>query len=436
MGLAVWSADGKKRWSDEWIKTDRKQMILMGQGEDTLVMADGMTVTGYNTANGDKRYQVTLEKTGFMQGGHASDDGRTVAVFSDTDGTYHLDDNGHVYVLRDGKLINRIVQLAQNVALTADGKYLAINADRDLLWYAADGHMEWSFRGDEKLHSVRISADGKRIVMATDLGTLYVLDDGGQVLLQRDFGSIPVAQWLADGGLLVATWQGEVTRLDAAWGVKWQVRLDPKSGTRLGKPLVADAVTTIKPAWASQEPTTADLTPNLLAQTKAKVGLSNNRNINLWHPLLNPESVFTDGKDTPPQNAWTTWTNVSNSDSAWTGKLLLQADAGQAVMKVTGVTFIEDPNHPETWVRDVLLQVFDESKGVFVDVQWLTADAARHTHKLDKPVTGSKFRFLGDKTPENPGAGGCGWPVGNLRLAELVFHGEVVAPPPATTKTP
>ncbi len=50
--------------------------------------------------------------------------------------------------------------------------------------------------------------------------------------------------------------------------------------------------------------------------------------------------------------------------------------------------------------------------------QYLTSDAPVHTHKLVKPIEAAKFRLA------RPDA--AGWPASNLRLAEIVFHGETL----------
>jgi hypothetical protein len=49
---------------------------------------------------------------------------------------------------------------------------------------------------------------------------------------------------------------------------------------------------------------------------------------------------------------------------------------------------------------------------------------------LPKPIEAAKFRFIS--------TGGGSWPVGNIRLAKLVFHGEVLGPshPDAVAKKP
>jgi hypothetical protein len=80
--------------------------------------------------------------------------------------------------------------------------------------------------------------------------------------------------------------------------------------------------------------------------------------------------------------------------------------------RVKAITLVEDPAHPESWVRDAELQRWDAVKEEWVTVQPLLSDAATHTHKLAKPVETSQLRII---LPFGL--------VGNLRLAEIVVHG-------------
>jgi hypothetical protein len=65
------------------------------------------------------------------------------------------------------------------------------------------------------------------------------------------------------------------------------------------------------------------------------------------------------------------------------------------------------------------MQVWDSATTKWIDGPFLVSDVATHTHRFEKPVEGSKFRFLGtgDMLQE------WRWPMGNIRLAEIVFHG-------------
>ena len=79
--------------------------------------------------------------------------------------------------------------------------------------------------------------------------------------------------------------------------------------------------------------------------------------------------------------------------------------------------------------------MWDPAKERWVPCPPLLSDSAVHTHRFDTPIVGTKFRIYGDRWMshepgfERPGVGGIGWPVGNLRLGELVFHGKMLEVP-------
>jgi len=432
LGLVVWSKDGKKLWSLEWWKNTRELAYIVRQGEDKLILMSGMTVTAYQAQTGHKLWDIKLDDTGSLQGGCASEDGRTIVACTDNWG-------GCVFVLRDGKVINRIYTIPDNVHLTPDGKNLAMNIKRELRWYAADGGVQWIFRGDDWLSNVRLSNDGKKMLVCSDLGTVYMLDDQGKVLFERDFGAAPVAQWLTGGDMLVATWEGHVTRLAADGTQKWHVQLQPKGQPRVLTAPVADKILTIRPEWGDADTKPQPLTDNLLVQTKAKVGISDDRATAVAN-VAHIDSL-TDGKPQAPDKLLLPWIGVSAAENGWCGKFVLKVQSPQN-MSVESITFVEDPDHPESWLRNMVMQVWDAKRLMWVDCPNLLSNSAWHTHTFEKPIVGSIFRFYGDKSLayipgfERTGLGGTGWPVGSVRLAEVVFRGKVLGPVPQVATKP
>jgi hypothetical protein len=88
-------------------------------------------------------------------------------------------------------------------------------------------------------------------------------------------------------------------------------------------------------------------------------------------------------------------------------------DTFRTQLRVAAITFAEDPAHPESWLRDLRLEAWDPVREQWFFVQELRSDSAVHSHKLEKPVEASRFRLV------------LPWGVcGNLRLAEIVLHGE------------
>jgi len=95
----------------------------------------------------------------------------------------------------------------------------------------------------------------------------------------------------------------------------------------------------------------------------------------------------------------------------------LWIDTYRTQLRVTGITLVEDPGHPESWLRDAAFEYWDATRERWVFVQPLLSDAAVHTHRFAKPVEAARFRIVLPKML-------CG----NLRLGEVVLHGEKLGP--------
>jgi hypothetical protein len=120
-----------------------------------------------------------------------------------------------------------------------------------------------------------------------------------------------------------------------------------------------------------------------------------------------------DGKAGPPPQPWIPWNYVGFfAETSPINYVLI--DAFRREMKVTGVTFVEDPSHPESWLRDASIDYWDVATERWVPIQPLLSNAPVHTHEFARPVEAARFRIM---LPW----GDCG----NLRLAEIAFHGEL-----------
>jgi len=89
-------------------------------------------------------------------------------------------------------------------------------------------------------------------------------------------------------------------------------------------------------------------------------------------------------------------------------------DMGTNRCRVTAVTLVEDAAHPESWLRDCGFEFYDSERKVWNPAASLLSDAPIHTHRLQAPVESTRFRL---RLP-------CPMS-GNLRLGEVVLHGEV-----------
>ena len=123
-----------------------------------------------------------------------------------------------------------------------------------------------------------------------------------------------------------------------------------------------------------------------------------------------------EGDGSPPSGPLLSWEDIGMIDSGWKGSCSLVIDTFRTQLQVDAVTIVEDPAHPESWMRDARLEYWDPAKAAWIFAQYLTSDAPIHSHSLAKPVEAARFRLT------RPDA--AGWPASNLRIAKLVFHGK------------
>lgn len=426
LGLAVWDSAGAERWGRTWWQVARDRVRLVSLDDNTLVTLDGGTASAVKL-DGQRLWKIRVADTGSLRGGTVSADRKTLVLHADTLG-------GRLFVIKGGKLVNTIVSAADEVAVSPDGSLIAVTSQRQLRVMDPAGGLLWTYTGDDTLHHPRISPDGDRIAVGSELGTLAVLGKDGRVLAERDLGALPVPTWLPKGDLLAVTWMGQATRFDPAMRPRWQVKLTPGAGApadpRQGP--AADATPTVRgTGWGNATETPLPLEPNLLAQSKAIISAVHNpKTHGDPRPWQNPIAMLTDGKPAAPPRPWLEWTDIGYIDSGWRNKLTLEIDTFRTQLRVTAVTFVEDPKHPESWLRDMRLEWWDPAKEIWQPGPYLVSDAAAHSHVLKNPIEAAKFRFVS--------SGGGTWPVGNIRLGELVFHGQVLGPshPDAVAKRP
>jgi outer membrane protein assembly factor BamB len=442
LGLAVWDRSGKLLWSRDWWKTRRAsrrkrdvgQATLAALDADTLLVAQGLKVAAYTARTGHKRWQLQLALTGEVRQVAVSRDGQTCALAATSEG-------GRVFVVHAGKLVRTIAgglnlfstspdgSVVANAALaaecnavvlSADGSQVAVTSANQLRLYSVADGLQWVLPGDDVLHFPRFSPSGKRVAVSSELGTVYVVGRDGKVLLERDLGAVAVPAWLPEGDLLLATWMGTVYRLDDKYAQRWRTRLQPSAGDMRGKLLAGDGTPTTRIAFrGNAEARPAPLTPNLLGPKNAFVKLvwaKGNGEVQNWVTFAHNSAAMLDGKPDAPKAPWISWPQMN-----WYGEgdpfTYLWIDTYRTRLRVTGITLVEDPAHPESWLRDATLEYWDAAKERWVFVQPLLSNAAIHTHKLAKPIEAARFRIVLPKML-------CG----NLRLGEIVLHGKKLGP--------
>lgn len=447
--LVVWTRDGKKLWSEDWWQDSRQRRKLFAADGQTLLTLNGPTVTAHDAQTGTARWSHELGDTGELTRAIPSRDGRTLAVVS-------TDRGGRMFILRDGQPVHSLPTPADDATLSPDGQLIAVTQGNELRLFHTSSGLVWSVEADDILRSPRFSEDGRRIAVGSEIGTLYVFSTAGERLLARDVEAWPVTRWLPNGGLLVATWMGELTRLDAKFQPVWKTTLESDSADFVGvqaghrttqsegirdgneKPtaadfariqrrniaamLVPDATPTSRvEGWGNAAVEVAPLTPNLLTSTQALIEARCEPAVHgdprSWQQKID---LLRDGNAAAPESPWLEWTDISYLDSGWRQKLVVQVDTFRSQLRVDGVTIIEDPARPESWTRDMRLQWWDAAAETWRDGPYLLSNQAQHTHWFKKPLHAAKFRFVS--------TGGASWPVGNIRWGELVFHGEVLGP--------
>lgn len=425
LGVAVWDRAGKLLWADDWWKTARKRVRLLPLGNQALVVLDQGTAHVRNIQDGSSFASIPVADTGSLRGGAASDDAQTLVLHSDTLG-------GRFFVIRDKRIVNEIPAAADQFALAADGSFLVAVDGRQLKTFDVAGGLLWTYTGNDTLRQPQVSPDGRRIAVGSELGTLAVLNRNGGVLLEHDLQALPVPAWLPNGDLFAATWMGAVVRYGADLKPLWTKRLTPTETDARSKLVAAETTPTVRrTGWGNAAATPLPLVPNLLTESRALIGAySDPPSHGDPRPWQNKIQLLTDGQPDAPPEPWLSWSDIGMVDSGWRSKLALQVDTFRTQLRVTAITFVEDPAHPESWLRDVRLQWWDATAEDWRNGPLLLSNAAVHTHVLDKPVEAARFRFIS--------TGGGSWPVGNLRLGELVFHGEALGAshPDAVAKKP
>ena len=260
----------------------------------------------------------------------------------------------------------------------------------------------------------RFSPTGDRLLATTDIGTLYVLDGDGKTLATRDLGALGAPTWLPDGDIFVATWMGRVMRLGKDYQPVWSELVTPDLSSLAGQPTVP---TTRIASWSNAVPEST--LPGVSILTAAKTSNTQlHADISLYNgaekrgiETAEPMSMLINGDPQPPAKPIVPWNTIS-----WFGEgsafNYILVDTAATPARYTGVTFIEDPEHPESWMRDAYIESWDAPSGTWTFIMPLLSSAATHTHAFPKLVDTTKLRII-----LQPGL------VGNLRLQQIIFHG-------------
>jgi len=155
----------------------------------------------------------------------------------------------------------------------------------------------------------------------------------------------------------------------------------------------------------------APLTPNLLADYQALFSATLN---DTPLQLANKVADLYDGKADAPALPWVSWTNINQIESGWQGPMTMIFDTFRTQIRLTGITLVEDPKHPESWLRDANLEYWDVAKSQWIFGASLLSNSATHTHTLAKPIEAAKFRLVKFRHARRLAGG-------NIRLAKSCF---------------
>lgn len=415
LSFAAWDREGKLQWSEDRTKTGQADASpsttwLRTLDDQTLVEARDLTVVARDPRTGSERWRHELARSGRITRLAASADGRTLALQTTTD-------SGRLFLVRDGRPAPSIPATGDELALSNDGSRVALVDGEKLKLYDTSDGLLWQFNGDERLHHPQFSPDGRRLACSSESGIAYVLSSDGQVLCERDLLAPAVPAWLPGGDLLLASWLGAVVRLDERYQERWRTTLASPGEVRdvVANPLPAEDGPTALPAkWSNAEPQDVVPPANLLAPNKTAFQLvrTNGQQVEFKHPVAR----LCDGDRASPETPWIDWREVYPVGSGDT-QLTLVLDRFNANLRVTGVTLVEDPTHAESWLRDVRFEFWNPAAETWELAGRLLSDQATHTHLLARSVESARFRFVLPR----------GF-VGNLRLGEILLHGEQLGP--------
>ncbi|WP_143174174.1 WD40 repeat domain-containing protein [Streptoalloteichus hindustanus] len=424
LGLALWRRDGtllgRRDWWEQAPLSDRpgaaSDALLAALDENTLLVITRGIATAYQVNTLTPKWRQDLDALVTAVGGQAtaatlSPDGATVAVSSTAD-------SGRVFLLAstDGAVKAKLPIRADEVAWGPDGTSLVTLHDTRLDQHRLSG-ATWaphaSYPGADVLHHLAVAADG-RIACGDEQGNLVVLTADLEPALVTDVTGIPVPRWLPGGDLLVATWLGQATRLHGAtYQPLWSTTLRSTAQNMRSTLLAPEKAPTARiTVTGNGVPPTGQA--NLLTPDTAGlsfVGFDSKRPV-----ALPAEKQFAPHPEPPDRPHLSDPLVEFLSEAFPLGYLHVLLREPKATVTFGSLTLWDDPAHPESWLRDLRLDIRATPGDVWKPVARLVSHAAARTYPLPggRQVTAAEIRLV--VPPGLPG---------NLRLAGIALH----APP-------
>ncbi|HET9168100.1 MAG TPA: hypothetical protein VFN97_01655 [Actinospica sp.] len=440
LGLAVWGGSGDLLWSQaSWSQTSptphpgRASTAFLAALDDTrLLLVDDRIATAFDAASGKQLVQLDLSGALATVNGKAtaaalSPDGASIAVATSHDG-------GRVVILDTTDLALQAVLTtrADELAWTTDGGLITAYDTRVSRYRRNDSAgsgwaLDSVYPAGDVVHNIAVADDG-RIACGDEQGDLIVLDSTLTPVFSADVGGLPVPRWLPGGDLLVGTWLGQVQRLNGDYQATWSTvarSTAPDMRRRFLAPTTA-SVSAVTDHGNGIAPLTGEnLFPAAAAAVFLDPGVPGQGPLTLAVPNPVPDGY----QPTPLKSPWLSDDVVEGlsaaAENAEAHAILIQfpptTQNPQTPQSVTfdAISLWDDPAHPESWLRDLRLDVRDSPDRPWRPISRLISDQPARSYRVTDPdpasaghpITATELRLL--LPPGVPG---------NIRLAAVALH--------------
>ena len=278
----------------------------------------------------------------------------------------------------------------------ATGQIAMAFTERLIEMRKSDGTLLWNVRWADQPVGLAFTADGTGLFVADDAGKLSRLDAAGNIVWQSNIGS---TAHLASHGdtVFTAGWDGRIKSFAADGTLRWQLNLTPAMS--VPQPMKAldtrNAATEHDIRAASRASTASPNIPdgaNLLKSGGATLTLAGTGGWMSNGALQVSADLMTNGKT---DDVTTPWLHID--EVFWDATAGRQVFAEITFPKPTDVktlTAYENPQHPESFPTDTVIQSWDEASKTWKTLTRGTfLNGAVNTYQLDARNV-SKLRYV------------------------------------------
>jgi hypothetical protein len=329
---------------------------------------------------------------------YANDDGSLVVLQAQL-GTWGRE-SFRYYALADGRLAGSWNSADAPLALDVSdrtGRIAAIygNSSRLLEVRLKNGTVAFSRTWHSQPLAVVFAEDGASVFVSDDAGVVSRLDAHGEIVWQAQLGCS--AELTRDEtGLYAAGWDGRVRAFTAAGGLRWRLDLSEPMAALTARSENAPASVHEAQRNALSASTVIPSGVNLLRSGQATLKVGGTPGWKSGGRVELDGGTLTNGVLDDAVDPW-----LSREELYWDGttsrKIWAEMDLARPT-NLHSLTVYENPNFPESWPSESLIQVWDEARQ-----GWRTAMRAAFLHgpvtryALDlKGVTKLRYVFLGN----------------------------------------